>query len=50
VADYSTGVTVKSDLIIAIDKLFKEKNISIPFPQQDVYVKSLPEQDKGLKN
>lgn len=42
VADYSTGVTVKSDLIIAIDKLFKEKNISIPFPQQDVYVKSLP--------
>ena len=50
VSDYSTGVTVKSDLIIAIDKLFKEKNISIPFPQQDVYVKSLPETDDNLKS
>jgi potassium efflux system protein len=47
VADYSTGVTVKSDLIIAIDKLFKEKNISIPFPQQDVYIKSLPDKAEG---
>ena len=50
VSDYSTGVTVKSDLIIAIDKLFKEKNISIPFPQQDVYVKSLPGKPENLKS
>ena len=42
VAEYSTGITVKSDLIVTIDKLFKENNIVIPFPQQDVYVKSLP--------
>lgn len=41
VAEYSTGITVKSDLIIAIDKLFKEKNIVIPFPQQDVYIKPI---------
>jgi small-conductance mechanosensitive channel len=46
VSDYSTGITVKSDLIVAIDKLFKEKNIVIPFPQQDVYVKSLPAKDE----
>jgi small-conductance mechanosensitive channel len=46
VGDYTTGITVKSDLIIAIDKLFKEKNIVIPFPQQDVYVKSLPGKDE----
>ena len=46
VAEYPTGITVKSDLIIAIDKLFKENNIVIPFPQQDVYVKSLPGKDE----
>jgi potassium-dependent mechanosensitive channel len=46
VAEYSTGITVKSDLIIAIDKLFKENNIVIPFPQQDVYVKSLAGKDE----
>jgi small-conductance mechanosensitive channel len=46
VGDYTTGITVKSDLIIAIDKLFKEKNIVIPFPQQDVYVKSVAGKDE----
>jgi small-conductance mechanosensitive channel len=46
VAEYSTGIIVKSDLIIAIDKLFKENNIVIPFPQQDVYVKSLAGKDE----
>jgi small-conductance mechanosensitive channel len=45
VAEYSDGIVVKSDLIVAIDKLFKEKNIVIPFPQQDVYVKALPSKD-----
>jgi len=50
VAEYSTGITVKSDLIVAIDKLFKEKNIVIPFPQQDVYVKSLPEKNENLNS
>ena len=47
VANYISGITVKSDLIIAIDKLFKEKNISIPFPQQEVYIKSLPDKAEG---
>lgn len=50
VAEYSTGIILKSDLIIAIDKLFKEKGIVIPFPQQDVYVKSLPVNEENLKS
>ncbi len=50
VAEYSTGITVKSDLIVTIDKLFKENNIVIPFPQQDVYVKSLPEKNENLNS
>ncbi|TRZ41892.1 mechanosensitive ion channel domain-containing protein [Robertkochia solimangrovi] len=39
VRDFENGLKVKSDVIIAIDKLFKEKGIEIPFPQQDVYIK-----------
>ena len=50
VAEYSTGIILKSDLIIAIDKLFKEKGIVIPFPQQDVYVKSLPVNEENQKS
>ncbi|MRX68753.1 Mechanosensitive ion channel [Flavobacterium resistens] len=29
---------VKSDLIILIDKTFRENNIEIPFPQQDIHI------------
>lgn len=36
VTHFSIGLDVKSDLIIAIDKLFKENNIIIPFPQLDI--------------
>ena len=32
---------VKSDLNYAIDKAFREHNISIPFPQRDVWVKTV---------
>ena len=34
---------VKSQLRYAINKTFAENNVKIPFPQQDVYIKSLPE-------
>jgi len=34
---------IKSDVRLEIWKLFKEHNIQIPFPQSDVYIKSLPE-------
>jgi len=32
------GLAVKSDVISAIDVAFKENNIVIPFPQQDVHI------------
>jgi len=45
IADPDQGlVNVKSDLLVAIWNLFHQHNIEIPFPQQDVYVKSLPEE------
>lgn len=42
--DPEQGVNnVRSDLNLAIWRAFKENNITIPFPQRDVYVKTLPE-------
>ncbi|MCA9676107.1 MAG: mechanosensitive ion channel [Kofleriaceae bacterium] len=35
-------VTVRSNLLFAIDKAFRAAGIEIPFPQRDVHVKSLP--------
>ena len=43
VGHFSIGFDVKSDLILAIDVLFKEHGITIPFPQQDVYIHSKTE-------
>jgi small-conductance mechanosensitive channel len=40
VPHFSIGVDVKSDLILAIDVLFKEHGIQIPFPQTDVHIKT----------
>ena len=40
---------ITSDLNIAIDKKFREAGITIPFPQRDIHVKTLPP-DSGLKN
>jgi len=40
VGHFSIGFEVKSDLILAIDVLFKEHGIEIPFPQQDVHIRS----------
>ena len=31
-------ITIKSDLRFAIDKKFRENNITIPFPQRDVHL------------
>jgi len=33
---------IKSDMRFKIDKLFRENNISIPFPQQDIWIRSTP--------
>jgi small-conductance mechanosensitive channel len=37
---------VRSDLNLAIWRLFKQAGITIPFPQRDVYVKTLPPQSQ----
>ena len=40
--------TVKSDLVSAIDVSFKKNGIEIPFPQQDLYIRSFTsENEKG---
>lgn len=38
--DISQRRTVTSDINFAIDKAFREANIEIPFPQQDIHIKS----------
>jgi potassium-dependent mechanosensitive channel len=43
VAHFSIGFDVRSDLFVAVDELFKEHSIVIPFPQQDVYIRSAGE-------
>lgn len=43
--DPQNGISnVRSDLNLAIWRLFKQNGITIPFPQRDVYVKTLPQQ------
>ena len=37
---FNIGFNVKSELMLEINKVFKANDIVIPFPQQDVYIKS----------
>lgn len=41
VPHFNYGNDVKSDLIIAIDEIFKANNIVIPFPQQDIHIQNM---------
>jgi len=51
VRDYKDGAGVKSEMIVAIDTAFRQNDIVIPFPQQDTYVHSAPqEQDTAPKS
>ena len=43
VRDISKGLQVRTELRFAIFKALKEAGVEIPFPQQDIYVKSLPD-------
>lgn len=43
IADISRGLQVRTDLRFAIFKAFREAGVEIPFPQQDVYIKGLPD-------
>lgn len=38
---------IKSDLRVAVWKRLKEKNIEIPYPQQDLYIKSMGNENKN---
>lgn len=49
VGHYSEWAVTRSDLITAIDLAFKKNNIEIPFAQQDIYIKGMPEIDKTKK-
>lgn len=42
VKDYELGAATASDIRLGIEKLFREQQIEIAFPQLDVHVKDLP--------
>jgi len=46
-ADFASWVEIRSEIRVAIDKAFKEKNIEIPFPQRDLHLKSGFDLPKG---
>lgn len=43
IADISRGLQTRTDLRFAIYKAFRAAGVEIPFPQQDVYIKTLPD-------
>ena len=47
--DSFQGAIPKSDLRFAIDKIFRENNISIPFPQRDIHIIQKPDQNIQIK-
>jgi len=36
------GLTTENDIRFEIDRVFREKNITIPFPQRDLHIRSAP--------
>lgn len=43
---YEDGLATKSDIAVGIYNILAENNITIPFPQVDLHVKNLPEENK----
>jgi len=41
--DISQWVELKSDIMLTVDAAFRKAGIEIPFPQQDVYIKQMPD-------
>ncbi|MBQ3059803.1 MAG: mechanosensitive ion channel [Desulfovibrio sp.] len=41
VRDYDEGTATASDLRMKLDRLFREHNIDVPFPQMDVHIKEM---------
>jgi potassium-dependent mechanosensitive channel len=46
-ADFDKSASLKSLVLEELYKTFKDNNITIPFPQQDIFIKNLPE--TGIK-
>jgi potassium efflux system protein len=42
--------TTSTDIRFAIDRLFRERNIEIAFPQRDLHIRSTPKDKKGIEN
>jgi potassium efflux system protein len=42
--------TTSTDIRFAMDRLFRERNIEIAFPQMDVHIRSTPKENKDIEN
>ena len=42
--------TTSTDIRFAIDRLFRERNIEIAFPQRDIHIRSTPKDKKDIEN
>lgn len=49
IEDSFNGSFIKSEIRYEIDKLFRENNISIPFPQRDIHIIQKPDQSVSLR-
>jgi len=45
---FDIGVTVTSEIAMSIYNALGDAGIQIPFPQQDIYIKSLPDDYKDI--
>jgi len=45
---FNEAANIKSDLITAIDRAFKENGIEIPFPQQDLHIRTVSEKNDSI--
>jgi potassium efflux system protein len=48
VRDYKDGASVRSEVIAGIDKTFRENDIVIPIPQQDLYMHTAPDPEEPV--
>ncbi|MBP0903940.1 mechanosensitive ion channel family protein [Mariniflexile gromovii] len=49
IADSFNANAIRSDVRFEIDRLFRENNISIPFPQRDIHIIQKPDQSVSLR-
>ncbi|AXP81872.1 Mechanosensitive channel MscK precursor [Mariniflexile rhizosphaerae] len=49
ISDSFNANAIRSDVRFEIDRLFRENNISIPFPQRDIHIIQKPDQSVSLR-